>query len=271
MEISPEMHEIFEENGFLIIEDFLPAELNQLLKNEIDNIKNNFKNLPERLQRELLFEKDLSQKQRGEISPEECGNAIFLISELPRFGDIFKNLLRYEPLLDVLEALFKSTEFEYHFSNVTIKSARVGSKISWHRDCNNKYMQCLTPDMMRPMLCLDGMTAENGATQIVRNSHKVTDEFAMNDRAYREENWKKDDVITLECAPGSLVILHSKIVHGGFPNRSANSRRNIIFQFGGEENFLISPEREIYTGILPRSKNPQRMKQNEIVFKDLTR
>jgi len=218
----------------------------------------------------LLFEKDLTPGRSGDITPEECGNSIFLIGELPRFGNTFKNLLRYAPLLDVLECLFKSTEFEYHFSNVTIKSARVGSKILWHRDCENKYMRSLTPDMMRPMLCLDGMTVENGATQIIRNSHNVPDEFAMTDKSFREENWASDDVITLECAPGSLVILHSKIVHGGAPNRSENPRRNIIFQFSGAENYLVSDEREILTGIMPRSRNPQRTKQNEMIFNEKT-
>ncbi|HYF02946.1 MAG TPA: phytanoyl-CoA dioxygenase family protein, partial [Patescibacteria group bacterium] len=189
-----EKRERFEKDGYIIIEDFLPRAINDLLKAEIDTITDNIEILPEVLKKELLFEKDLTQKQRGDIAVEECGNAIFLIGELLRFSDIFKNLLRYEPLLDVLECLFKSTEFEYHFSNVTIKSPRIGSKISWHRDCNNKYMRCLSLDMMRPMLCLDGMTAENGATQVIRNSHKVTNEFAMTDKSYREENWQKDDV-----------------------------------------------------------------------------
>lgn len=263
-----ELHERFKNDGFLIIENFLPAELNALLKTEIDNITNNCENLPDVLKSQLLFEKDLRQKQRGDITPEQAGNAVFIIGELPHFGEAFKNLLNFPPLLDVLECLFKSTEFEYHFSNATIKNARVGSKISWHRDCDNKYINCLTSDMMRVMLCLDGMSAENGATQIIRNSHLVSDEFANSDKSYREEPWQKEDVITLECSPGALVIIHSKVVHGGAPNRSEMPRRNIILQFGGEENFVVSAEREIYSGIMPRSKNPQRQKQNEVIFKD---
>ena len=63
-------------------------------------------------------------------------------------------------------------------------------------------------------------------------------------------------------------MLGAKLLHGGGPNRSAGPRRNLISQWSGPGNPLVTPEREVYTGLMPRSVNADRRAQFRHVFAD---
>ena len=71
-------------------------------------------------------------------------------SELPLFDPIFAELILHEPLLDILEALFESSEFAFHNYKCIIKAPRVSSRFCWHRDL--PYLQHSTPNLITAML-----------------------------------------------------------------------------------------------------------------------
>jgi phytanoyl-CoA hydroxylase len=241
---------IVDTGGFAVIEAIFDASELLALSAALDAITTDVRHLPEDLRDLLTLERDLSPRQRGEITPEQAGNCVFLVGELQRFAPPFEALITHPKILETLEALFESRDFAFHFMNATVKSAHVGSKVGWHRDWPNKYLCGTTSNQVRLMLCLDGMRKGEGALDIVRGSHTIGDEEAKTAKL-RGREWRPDEIHTIECPPGALVALHPKLVHGSGPNRSPRQRRNILMQWGGPGCDLVGETRELHTGRRP--------------------
>ncbi len=65
------------------------------------------------------------------------------------------------------------------------------------------------------MLCPDGMTEEGGATAFLPGSHLLADDDVAAARPPRGWQPPLKDIVTLACAPGDLVPIHPKVLHGG--------------------------------------------------------
>jgi phytanoyl-CoA hydroxylase len=243
-------HSILEANGAAVFEGLFPASEILDLGAGLDAITSDVARLPKDLRDLLTLERDLKSSQRGEITEEQAGDNVFLIGELQRFAPVFESLITHPKILETLEALFESRDFAFHFMNATVKSAHVGSKVGWHRDWPNKYLCGRTSNQVRLMLCLDGMRKGEGALEVVRGSHAIRDE-AVKATSLRGRVWRDEDIDTIECPPGALVVVHPKIVHGSGPNRSPRPRRNILMQWGGPGCVLAGEARELHTGWRP--------------------
>ncbi len=187
------------------------------------------------------MERDLPAAKRGGLPPEQTGNAIFILGDPPAFDPWFAELAIAPILLAPIRELLGTDDIRYHFGNVTLKQPRVGSGISWHRDFPNRYLCPQSSSFLRVMICLDGMTRENGATQFLRDSHHLTDAEAVTASAARDAAASHARIDIAECPPGSAVFIHPKSVHGGPPNPSPHPRRNLIFQWGRADDPVTVP------------------------------
>ena len=193
------------------------------------------------------------------------GNAIRNIMELPLFDGLFAQLIIHEPLLDVLEAVFQSTEFSFYNYKCIIKAARVSSTFRWHRD--SPYVVCTTTNLITAMLCVDEMTEQNGATVVLPGSHRISEaRISGADRDIQPEDLPDIKPVTVTCPAGSAVLFHTHIIHGGGPNRSDGPRRNIIGIWTGPQTLPVGPDRYAYQGLMPRSRDPQRRRQLQMTF-----
>jgi phytanoyl-CoA hydroxylase len=180
----------------------------------------------------LVLERDLPASKRGGISAADVGDAIFILGDPPAFSRRFAAAIVDQAAVALARCLLGTADIRYHFSNITMKRERVGSGISWHRDYPNAYMCPATSSFVRLMICLDGMDSDNGATQFVVGSHLLSDADAKH-AVSREVAEQSGAVIeTAICPPGSVVAIHPKVVHGGPPNASLRSRRNLVIQWG---------------------------------------
>ena len=64
----------------------------------------------------LLGYKDRSTPRK------DVGEKIYLIGDLLAFSDTFVSLIYYNPLLDLIETLLDTSEFEFHFCQALIKN-----------------------------------------------------------------------------------------------------------------------------------------------------
>ncbi len=260
----------YERDGYLVVEDLLDADTLAMLRREIEKITTDPDALPKGLRRHVQLERDYlnseSQRKYNEFGAEAVGQAVRNIMELPLFSPVLAELIGYEPLLDVLEALFDSPEFHFHNYKCIIKAPKVSSAFRWHRDL--PYLQHSTPNLITAMLCLDPMTEENGATVVMPGTHRIPhEEVADSDREIDERNLPTDAKrVTVSCPAGSAVLFHVNILHGGGPNRSDIPRRNIIGIWAGPDAWPITSSRYAYGELAPRSRNPHRQQQMRKTF-----
>ncbi|MFN7595061.1 MAG: phytanoyl-CoA dioxygenase family protein [bacterium] len=227
----------YEALGYAILPP-VPKRLIDLLSTELDGIISQGSTLPPDLKALCIFERDLPSTKRDGIPPSETGDAIFLVGDLCRFSPVFAAALAHPPLIAAVSAALETTDLVCHFSNATIKSARVGSGISWHRDAANSYMPTARSEYLRAMICLDGLSAENGGTSFLPASHLVAEAQSAPE-------------FVMMCPPGSVVLIHPQVLHGGGPNRSQRARRNLIVQWGRRDDPVLGEHRETLTGLSP--------------------
>ena len=109
--------------------------------------------------------------------------------------------MRKRLLSDLVKQALEVDEVEIHFANITTKSPAIGSGISWHRDFPNAYICPETPQMLRTMICIDGMDEENGATLFVSGTH--LDNTAASDVSPTDAR-----IVKAVCPPGAVVAIH---------------------------------------------------------------
>ncbi len=258
----------YERDGYVVVEDCLDATMLARLRAGVEHITKDPDSMPEHLKRWIDFERNYVRRQPeyNEHSSEQVGNAIRNIMELPLFNPLFGELIVYEPVLDVLEAIFASSEFAFHNYKCIIKAPRVSSRFCWHRDL--PYLQHSSPNLITAMLCLDDMTEANGATVVMPGTHRIPHEDVKDsDTDIPESALPKDAKrVMVACPAGSMVLFHVNIIHGGGANRSENTRRNVIGIWSGPDCYPVTPARYAYQGLAPRSKDPARQRQVRMTF-----
>ena len=181
--------------------------------------------------------------------------------ELPLFDPYLARFIGYDPLLDILQTLFASTEFHFHNYKCINKAPAVSSPFVWHRDL--PYLYHSTPNLITAMFCLDDMTEENGATVVLPGSHTLVDEnVAVSDQDIAEADLPAGfERKVVSCPAGSVVLFHVNILHGGGANRSSRMRRNVIGIWAGPDTYPTGPSRYAYQDLYPRSTDPARQRQ----------
>ncbi|NQU38733.1 MAG: phytanoyl-CoA dioxygenase family protein [Lentisphaerae bacterium] len=254
--------EDYERDGYLVVEDAVDADTLARLRIGIEDITADPDSLPPALKRFVNFERDYMKERPAlnDLSADDVGNAVRNIMELPRFAPLFGEFILYAPLLDILEALFESSEFHFHNYKCIVKAPRVSSRFCWHRDL--PYLEHSTSNLITAMVCLDPMTAANGATVVLPGSHRLVGETSNpKDTDIAEEDLPAGDRVLVTCPAGSIVLFHVNIVHGGGANRSDIPRRNVIGIWSGPDTYPIKGHRYHYQGLYPRSTDPARQKQ----------
>jgi ectoine hydroxylase-related dioxygenase (phytanoyl-CoA dioxygenase family) len=253
----------YEENGFLVVENALEPEQVAEMRAVMDRIERDFMadTLPGTLRRHIATERSRTRHQRtGQVDSDVISN----VMELPLFDPVFKNLIVHPRVLDVLEALFTTSEFAFHNYKCICKMPGNKAPFAWHRDL--PYLQHTSPDLITCMLCLDDMTVENGATVVCPGTHRIPHEEVKASDTDMDESEVPEPRVAVVCPAGSAVLFHVNLIHGGGPNLSTAKRRNAISIWSAPGAYPTTPARYAYQGVMPRSTDPQRQKQIEMTF-----
>ena len=256
--------ETFNETGYLIVENVLqPHELIEM-RAILDGIESKVASdtLPPSLRRHVSLEKDRS---RGLKSGYTDKALISNIMELPLFAPVLRDTIIHPRVLDIIEALFESSEFSFHNLKCICKMPGNEVDFQWHRDL--PYLPHTSTDLLTCMLCLDDMTEENGATVICPGTHRITPEEVLDEDTDMPITKVPAHRVLATCPAGSAVLFHISVIHGGASNRSNSPRRNIISIWSGEGCYATTTNRYAYMGLMPRSKDPMRQKQVELSLK----
>lgn len=258
----------YQRDGYLVVEDCVDPDTLRTLQEKVGRILDNPESLPDHLRQHVQFERAYLDgfRRTGDPRPDDVGNAVRLVMELPLFDPFLSRFIAYDPILDVLQALFGSTEFHFHNYKCVNKAPSASGTFVWHRDLPFLYHS--TPNLITAMVCLDAMTEENGATVVLPGSHQLVDEnVAESDRDIPESELPASiERRVVTCRAGSAVLFHVNILHGGPANRSQHMRRNVIGIWAGPDTYPTGASRYAYQGLYPRSTDRARQRQMELAL-----
>jgi ectoine hydroxylase-related dioxygenase (phytanoyl-CoA dioxygenase family) len=116
----------------------------------------------------------------------------------------------------------------FHYAQIVRKPALVGPGLRWDRDFPNTYVATEGPDFVRVLVPIEGTGPTNGGTGVVAGSHLVSDSEALEE----DGSESGEGAVTPVIPPGGALIIHSKMVHGGSPNRGSQDRHLFAVQLG---------------------------------------
>jgi ectoine hydroxylase len=221
--LSPHQLELFERDGFLLLEAFLDAEEVALLMS--------------------AAREDAALAENAYGVEDASGRQTRLASWNHPSEDVFGALSRSRRVVDSMEQLLGGEVYHYH-SKLMLKEPRVGGAWEWHQDYGYWYQNgCLLPDMASCMVALDPATRENGCLQLLRGSQRLG--RLEHGRAGKQTGadpervavaLQRFELVHVELDPGSAILFHSNLLHASGPNLSERPRWSIICCYNAAHN-----------------------------------
>ena len=213
----------YEEDGFVIVRNFLGAEEIELLG------------------RAAREDRVLDQHSFGRADGE--GGTVRLSVWNHPTDTIYGAVARSESVVNSAEKLLGGEVYHYH-SKMIMKDAKVGGAWTWHQDYGYWYQNgILFPLLASVYIAIDRAAKENGCMQVIRKSHELgrinhvtTGDQAGAEMEHVNEALKRLELVYVEMEPGDALMFHCNLLHRSDQNRSDNPRWSMICCYNAARN-----------------------------------
>jgi len=229
--LSPEQIAFYAENGYLVLENRIPAALIDRLRAEIAGYVDQSRSLTASTDQIDLEDTHTPQTPRvRRIKLPHTHNAVM--------RDLMYSDLVLAPARDLI-----GPSLRLHTTKLNMKSAGFGAAVEWHQAF--AFYPHTNDDVMAIAVILDDMELVNGPLMVFPGSHlhpiydhHVDGVFAgAMDLAACGFDMK--DAVPLTGPAGSISIHHGRIVHGSAVNRSDRDRRLLFYEMMAGDAFPI--------------------------------
>ena len=258
--LSPTIKEAYSENGFYIFEGVLNNEEVEDIKEDLENLRQQFPTGPESTLNAkgepamnaesksltLVWSKPLGDPLGGTelangrhqikmFEPEAKEDApmavpLILLGSL-QFSDACLRTYAHPKLLKVAESI-NGKDFAPFNEALFIKEPGIGAAVSWHQDGVTHWESESFDEEIHGfnfMAQVYGSTAVNGVW-VVPGTHKVG-KIDIKKIVAETGSERIDGAVTIVCNPGDVVICNRQLLHGSFPNCGFEPRVTVNFGF----------------------------------------
>ena len=208
--LTAEERLFFDTHGYLMVEDALsPAEL-ATLRRACD---------------------EAEARWRADESLPGCRIPEFLeIEGILEYHPAFLDLLEHPRVFPaVREVLGPDVSLLDHAYYITPPGGELDGQ-AWHRDVRTPGVyHPRSVVMVRAMVALEDIAADGGATLVLPGSHRFTDDALVPEVKRPEE---MPGAVVLACRAGSAYFFNGNALHAPSHNRSAATRRVVLFNYG---------------------------------------
>jgi len=186
---------------------------------------------------ENAFLPDGSLRQAKEKSINKIGHALHdldpafqTFSRTPELKDLARALEIENPLL--LQSMY------------IFKQPNIGGEVTCHQDCTFIFTEPMS--MAGLWFALEDATVENGCLWAIPGGHELglksrwvrAPEGGMRFDVFDEGPWPEERLVPLEVTKGTLIVLHGLLPHKSLENKSAKSRQAYTLHLiGGNSSY----------------------------------
>ncbi|MDZ4827971.1 MAG: phytanoyl-CoA dioxygenase family protein [Actinomycetota bacterium] len=149
------------------------------------------------------------------------------------------------PLPALVGALLRTSDVFLYEDSVLVKEPGAAERTMWHQDLG--YFHVDGTQVCTTWCPLDPATADSGAMQFVRGSHRWDATYRPNLFVTTESLPGTDgddvpdidggdfDVITFDLEPGDITVHHARTLHAAGGNHTTHTRRAISVRYCGDD------------------------------------
>lgn len=259
-DLSSTIKEAYSKNGFYIFESVLNNEEVEDIKEDLENLRQQFPTGPESMLNAkgepamnaesksltLVWSKPLGDPLGGTelangrhqikmFEPEAKEDApmavpLILLGSL-QFSDACLRTYAHPKLLKVAESI-NGKDFAPFNEALFIKEPGIGAAVSWHQDGVTHWESESFDEEIHGfnfMAQVYGSTAVNGVW-VVPGTHKVG-KIDIKKIVAETGSERIDGAVPIVCNPGDVVICNRQLLHGSFPNCGFEPRVTVNFGF----------------------------------------
>ncbi len=259
--LTQEQVERFERDGWLFLEEVLPADVLKVLNGEFDAWVEESRGHNE------PFGRTFDGRPRFDLEPGHSAErpALRRIASPTELSDTYLSVMRSGIAVDATAQLV-GPNLEFNHSKVNSKQPGAATEVKFHQDI--LFEAHTNDDMLAVLYFLDDVTLENGPPELVPGSH----------RGPLYEHWQ-DGVFTGTVAPevvetaraeavrctgpaGSACLMHGRLLHGSGPNLSERPRTLFISAYRSEDCYPLETSHvpSVHEGELVRGVRTNRVR-----------
>ncbi len=223
--LTPEQIAFFDANGYLILRNWVPADLLTRLQDAGDAW----------IQQGWDFQAEGASADSDaddyNFSDRPTGRVMFRVNYLHNKGqDASLELLGSPQVMAVAESLCGSN-FVPTYESMVFKEKNDGAPIIWHQDAvHPRNFRIFNFD-----LYLDPSTADGGALRVLAKTQSHKQDFCTLEAQY---GWNPPDVVVVEMQPGDVLLHDVMVAHGSPKVEGKARRRTIYYEFRAAEQIL---------------------------------
>lgn len=239
--LSPEQVAAYRKNGYLVLENQIPDDWIDRIRQEITRFETEAQTLSASNDR-----LDLEDTH----SPE---NPRLRRIKLPHLiSDVMRELMFSDHVLAPARDLI-GPDIRLHTSKLNMKSAGYGAAVEWHQDY--AFYPHTNDDILAIGVLIDDMAPENGPLMVFPGSHQGpvfdhhVDGVFAGAMLPDENGLDPAQAVALTGPAGSISIHHGRIVHGSALNTSDRARRILFYEMMAADAFPIMGSMTRWDGI----------------------
>lgn len=229
--LSVDQKAFYDAEGYLVLENRIPMDTIQSIRNEIARF--------EAESRALTEPNDRLDLEPGHSAAKPMVRRI----KLPHtISDVMRDLMYSDHVLAPARDLI-GPDLRIHTTKLNMKLGGGGAAVEWHQDF--AFYPHTNDDVLAIGVLIDDMETENGPLMVFPGSHKGPIHDHHNDGVFvgamdlKACGFDMKDAVELKGPAGSISIHHGRIVHGSALNVSDQARRILFYEMMAADAFPI--------------------------------
>jgi len=156
----------------------------------------------------------------------------------------YEHALLDSSMVDAVAGLI-GPDVKVHHSKINLKRPGTATRVGYHQDFS--FTPHTNDSLVTALVALDKVDLENGPLRVVPGSHLRGQVSLWQDGTFTGQvdeaaaKYYEANSVPLEQKPGSVCLMHTKLMHGSDPNRSKAPRGLFICVYAAADAFALSP------------------------------
>ena len=238
--LHPDQRAFYREHGYLLIENAVGPALLARLKQDFAAW------VEESREHAAAWGETVDGRPRFDLEPGHgaAGPALRRVNAPVEISDSYLAATIDSAMVDCVAELI-GPDVKLHHCKINSKLPGTRTEVKWHQDF--PFTPHSNDDLITALLMVDDVTEENGPLQVVPGSHRGPIHSLWHDGRFTGA--VADDVATACRASattctgpaGSVCLMHTRLLHGSAPNRSAHPRTLHISVYSAADALPCSP------------------------------